>query len=192
MSRRARVLSLFAAAALAAGGLASCGDDAQESSDSVTITGAWARTSPSMVTVGASYFQITSPVDDRLVAVSVDPSIAGMVEIHETVPAEGGEGMSHGDGGDMSHGEGDDMSHGGEGMAHGDEGMAMTMREMAGGLPLPAGETVVLAPGGYHLMLMGLVEPLTVGSQIELVLNLENAGEVPLTVEVRDEAPDAG
>ena len=140
MTRHRRTVSFLAAALAATAGLVACGDDAPDTSaSSVEIVGAWARTSPMMVSVGAAYFQITSPVDDRLVAVSVDPSVAGTVEIHETVAADGGD-------------HGDDMSHG--------DDMAMTMREMADGLPLPAGETVALAPGGYHLMLMELVEPL--------------------------------
>lgn len=174
MTRHRRTVS-FLAAALASAGLLACSDDNPDTSaNSVEIVGAWARTSPMMVNVGAAYFQITSPVDDRLVAVSVDPSVAGMVEIHETVPAHG-EDTAHGE--DMTHGDGD--------------GAAMTMREMANGLPLPAGETVPLEPGGYHLMLMELVEPLEVGDTVELVLSLETAGEVPVTVEVRDEAPAA-
>ncbi|RUZ41237.1 copper chaperone PCu(A)C, partial [Mesorhizobium sp. M7A.F.Ca.US.003.02.1.1] len=32
----------------------------------------------------------------------------------------------------------------------------MTMRPVAGGLEIPAGGKVTLAPGGYHLMFMGL------------------------------------
>jgi len=43
-----------------------------------------------------------------------------------------------------------------------------------------------------HLMLMDLVEPLAVGEQFELTLTLERAGAVPVSVEVRDEAPSAG
>jgi copper(I)-binding protein len=41
-------------------------------------------------------------------------------------------------------------------------------------------------------MLMELAEPLELGDTVELVLTLEAAGEVPVTVEVRDEAPTAG
>ncbi len=32
----------------------------------------------------------------------------------------------------------------------------MMMRELAAGLPLPAGQAVALAPGGNHIMLMGV------------------------------------
>lgn len=68
----------------------------------------------------------------------------------------------------------------------------MTMREMVDGLGLPAGSTVSLRPGGHHLMLMDLAAPLLEGARFDLVLILEQAGEVPVTVEVRDEAPGAG
>jgi periplasmic copper chaperone A len=160
MFRRFRCLSLVAGAALALGATA-CSDDPPTVSASVQVSGAWARTSPMMVSVGAAYFQITSPVDDRLVAAAVDPSIAAMVEIHETVHSE--------------------QDH-----------STMTMREMTDGLPLPAGDTVSLEPGGYHVMLMELAEPLAVGDTFDLVLTLETAGDVPVTVEVRDSAPAMG
>ncbi len=176
MNRATRSLMLVPALAVAVIGAASCSEDSGDdggtapSTSTVQVESAWARTSPMMVSVGAAYFAITSTADDRLVSVSVDPSIAARVEIHETVPADG----------EMSHGDGE-MDHG--------AGTAMTMREMADGLPLPAADTVVLKPGGYHLMLMDLVEPLAVGEQFELTLNLEQAGAVPVSVEVRDEAP---
>jgi copper(I)-binding protein len=57
----------------------------------IAVEGAWARTSPMMAEMGAAYFTITSPVDDELVSASVDPSVAGMVEIHETKENEAGE-----------------------------------------------------------------------------------------------------
>ena len=36
----------------------------------------------------------------------------------------------------------------------------MTMRALPDGLPLPAGKRVALKPGGHHLMLLGLKQPL--------------------------------
>jgi periplasmic copper chaperone A len=94
---------------------------------------------------------------------------------------------------DMADDMGDDMSDDGE-MDDGDGGMdsgemAMTMRELVGGLPLPAGETVMLAPGGYHIMLIDLVEPLETGDEFELTLDFENADDVTLNVEVAESAP---
>jgi len=42
-------------------------------------------------------------------------------------------------------------------------------------LPLPAGKTVSLKPGSYHVMLMGLKEPLPVDSHVQLTLIFEDA-----------------
>lgn len=56
-------------------------------------------------------------------------------------------------------------------------------------IPVPAGETVNLQPGGYHIMLMDLAAPLEVGSTIEVTLTFENAGDVKVEAEVRDSAP---
>lgn len=49
---------------------------------------------------------------------------------------------------------------------------------------VPAGETVTLAPGGYHAMLMGLAAPLKKGDSFPLTLTFEKAGEVTVNVEV--------
>jgi len=61
----------------------------------------------------------------------------------------------------------------------------MRMREMQG-LELPAGKTVMLAPGGLHLMLTGLKAPLKLGDKLALKLRFEKAGEVEVTVNVED------
>jgi copper(I)-binding protein len=52
-------------------------------------------------------------------------------------------------------------------------------------LDIPAGETVRLEPGGYHLMLMGLTAELAVGGTIELTLVFERAGSVVVQAEIR-------
>lgn len=54
-------------------------------------------------------------------------------------------------------------------------------------IDLPAGETVMLAPGGYHIMLMNLPQPLASGALFDVTLTFANAGEEVVTVEVRDE-----
>lgn len=65
---------------------------APERGEEVVIEGAWARTSPMMATNGAAYMVITSPVDDRLLAASVDASIAAQAEVHETSMNDDGSG----------------------------------------------------------------------------------------------------
>lgn len=60
-------------------------------------------------------------------------------------------------------------------------------------VPLPAGQKVQLAPGGYHGMLMGLTTALKAGDTFPMTLTFEKAGDVTVTVEVlplRAEGPD--
>ena len=56
----------------------------------------------------------------------------------------------------------------------------MRMRQVEGGIDLPAGKTMHLAPGGYHVMLIGLNAPLTANSIFEITLVFRNAGEKTL------------
>jgi copper(I)-binding protein len=60
-----------------------------------------------------------------------------------------------------------------------------TVTEEAVLLEVPAGGTVTLAPGGYHLMIMGLTKTLEVGGKLELDLVFEHAGKVVVQAEVR-------
>jgi copper(I)-binding protein len=57
------------------------------------------------------------------------------------------------------------------------------------GLDLPAGRTVKLAPGGYHVMMQNLRQPLKAGDRVPLKLTFEMADKtretLDLTVEVR-------
>jgi periplasmic copper chaperone A len=61
----------------------------------------------------------------------------------------------------------------------------MQMRQLAHGLPIPAGKTVVLKPGSYHVMLIGLKQPLTAGESFPLTLTFEKAGNISVTVPVQ-------
>lgn len=54
------------------------------------------------------------------------------------------------------------------------------------GLEVPAGGEVVLAPSGFHAMLVKLVEPLEVGDVVEATLEFEHAGTVLIEVPVTD------
>ena len=58
-------------------------------------------------------------------------------------------------------------------------------------IPLPAGETVTFAPGGLHVMFMGLGgDPFEIGEEIPATLVLERAGrlEIVFTVSETDAA----
>lgn len=61
----------------------------------------------------------------------------------------------------------------------------MTMRALTDGLPIPAGGEVRLAPGGLHLMLIGIREPLMAGQTLPLELRFEKAGAVTIELTVR-------
>lgn len=59
------------------------------------------------------------------------------------------------------------------------------MTEVEGGLPIPSGEAVVLAPGGFHLMFTGLTRPFAEGDSVAVTLVFERAGRVDLSLAVR-------
>lgn len=61
----------------------------------------------------------------------------------------------------------------------------MRMRELANGLAIPAGGSVTLKPGGYHVMLIGLKKPLTADETFSLTLTFEKAGNISITVPVQ-------
>ncbi len=61
----------------------------------------------------------------------------------------------------------------------------MRMVHLPDGLEVPAGETVVLQPQSYHLMIIGLGEVLEAGATVPLVLEFEHAGEIEATAEIR-------
>jgi len=54
----------------------------------------------------------------------------------------------------------------------------MKMRPVAGGLEIKPGQTVTLKPGGYHLMLMGIKQPLKQGEHFKVTLEFAKAGKV--------------
>ena len=53
----------------------------------------------------------------------------------------------------------------------------MKMRQVEGGIDLLPGKTIHLAPGGFHVMLIGLNAPLTANSMFEMTLVFQNAGK---------------
>ncbi len=64
-------------------------------------------------------------------------------------------------------------------MSHG----VMDMEPVTGGLALPPGHAVALAPNGYHLMLTGLKGGLQAGERYPLTLRFAHAK--PMTIQVR-------
>ena len=185
--RSRALLSLTLAGGLVLGA-AACGDSDDETAatttaaaEGIAVSDAWCRTSPAMTTAGACYLQIEngSGEADALVAASVPSSVAARAELHETAMAEGSDAtMGIGEGSDttMGMGEGSGTTMGGTGM------MTMTPVDR---IELPAGETVSLEPGGYHVMLLELAVPLEAGSTVTLTLSFERAPEQTVDAEVR-------
>ena len=60
----------------------------------------------------------------------------------------------------------------------------MTMRPLAAGLDIPAGATVSLKPGSFHIMMMGLKKPFAVGDVIQATLHFEKAGTIAVEFKV--------
>lgn len=61
----------------------------------------------------------------------------------------------------------------------------MTGMSMLDNLPVPAGATVRLEPGGTHVMIGNLAQPLVIGRTVELRLVFEHAGEIVVPVAIR-------
>ena len=61
----------------------------------------------------------------------------------------------------------------------------MRMRPLDNGLVIAPGQTVVLAPGGYHMMFLDLAASLKQGDKIKGTLAFEKAGTVEVEFAVR-------
>lgn len=60
----------------------------------------------------------------------------------------------------------------------------MSMKEITGGVELVKGQRVAFAPGGKHIMLLGLEKPLKAGMRFPAVLTFKHAGKVKTEVSV--------
>lgn len=65
-------------------------------------------------------------------------------------------------------------------------GGGMMMQEKEDGFVIPGGGDLVLEPGGNHIMLMNLTEPITTGQEIVLTLELGDGTEQEVTISARD------
>lgn len=121
----------------------------------ITVAHPYAFATAGAAPVGGGYMQIANSgtVDDVLVAVTVAPEVAGMVQLHQMTMADG----------------------------------VMSMSQLAGGIPIPAGATVTLESGGLHVMFMRLAQGLPEGARIEATLTFAIAGDMDMefTVEPR-------
>jgi copper(I)-binding protein len=124
----------------------------------MSVTGAWARETPPGTMTTAAYMTIANGTgtDDALVSASTP---VGMAQIHEV----------------MAVGSADPMSS---------EAPMMGMQQIEK-LPIPAGGSVELKPGSFHIMIMDVKEPLKAGSTIEVTLTFEKAPPITVTAQVR-------
>jgi len=67
----------------------------------------------------------------------------------------------------------------------------MTMKEVSGGIEIPAGQTVELAPGGLHVMFKDVTTPTKEGDKIKAVLSFEKAGQIEVEFKVGPANPGA-
>jgi copper(I)-binding protein len=167
-----RVLARLAPIAIVALLVAACSGG----SGGIKTSDAWARTSPMVAGAGAAYMVIenTGSATDFLLGGSSD--VAKAVEVHETVAIESVAPME-------STGMGAESPMASGGTAPG--GSMMGMQKMDR-LEIPAGGSVELKPGSYHLMLIDLTRELKAGEKIDLTLKFEKAGDVKVTAEVRE------
>jgi len=65
------------------------------------------------------------------------------------------------------------------------DGNVMRMRELAKGLEIPPGATVMLKPGSYHIMFMELKAPFAKDAKVPMTLVFEKAGSIDIQLDVQ-------
>jgi periplasmic copper chaperone A len=176
ISRTSRVVTRLAPIALSALLIAACSGAA----GGIRVSEPWARTSPMVAGAGAAYMVIENKASAADFLLGGSSDVAKAVEVHETVAIPEGSAApmeSTGTGGMESPA----ASPGGMGTG----GSMMGMQKMDR-LEIPAGGSVELKPGSYHIMLIGLTRELKAGEKIDITLKFEKAGDVKVTAEVRE------
>ena len=62
----------------------------------------------------------------------------------------------------------------------------MVMQKKPDGFVVPAGGSIELAPGGNHMMLMGLTGPLAAGDETAFILTLDDGSSLEFSAPVKD------
>jgi copper(I)-binding protein len=143
--------------------MSACGPPS--AADELAAQGAWARPTPAGATNGVVYLSVTSDVDDEIIGAVVPPTIALRAELHETM-TDAGAGGHHGGG----------------------DGATMSMGEVER-VSIGAGSTVEFEPGGNHVMLVGIAEPLERGETFTLQLMMSSGRTIETDVAVADNPP---
>ena len=135
----------------------------------LTVKDAWAR--PALAgNNSAVYFVIDNPTNEDDTLLSVASNVSSIAEMHMTMAVQGEQNMET------------DMEHDMESMPQG-EVMTMVKQE---NVPVPKRGEVTFAPGGLHVMLIGVNGELIEGDRIEVTLNFEKAGPMTLQVPVTE------
>jgi len=173
VSRTARFGGLLAAALLVAFVVVGCSSGG---SASIKVTEPWARASSAIASAGAAYMTIENSGSAADALIGASSPAAATVEVHETVAIEGAMPSAS-----DAMGAPSPMPAASANTSGGMMGMQPVAR-----LEIPAGGSVELKPGSYHIMLIGLKQDLKPGDTIEITLKFEKAGDVKVSAAVRE------
>ncbi len=70
-------------------------------------------------------------------------------------------------------------------------GGVMKMERQDAGVPIPAGKAVAFAPGGYHVMFLGLTKPTKLGDKLPATLVFKSGAKLKVEFQVAAAAPGA-
>ncbi|RMF35237.1 MAG: copper chaperone PCu(A)C [Chloroflexi bacterium] len=157
------------------GGLVACGSSAP-AGPQIRAEDVWAR--PAVMTGGAGGMEMDKSGGAGEGGMGMGKGMAGTGAVYMTLVNEGREA-------DRLIGAQTDVADVVEIHETKMEGDVMKMQPVAGGLEVPARGQVVLKPGGYHVMLIGLHRDLEVGDRFSLTLKFEKSGTMTVEVEVR-------
>lgn len=62
----------------------------------------------------------------------------------------------------------------------------MVMQPIEGGFTIPAGGMLMLEPGGNHIMIMGVTEPILAGDDVTVTLTLDDGSTLEFTAPAKD------
>jgi len=159
-----RSLAVLASIALVGSLLAACSGAATTAPGGLTVEGAWARNAPKTAGAGAAYLVLKNAGSDADALIGASSPVSATAEVHETYVVES------------------PMVSAAPGAS---VGTVMGMRPIAR-IEIPAGGSIELKPGGFHVMLMDLKQEIKAGESIELTLQFEKAGPITVKAEVRE------
>ncbi len=162
-----RGLGLGVVALAASALLAACAGGSDAAPPELAATGAWSRPTPATADEAVAYLTVRTDVADELVGASVPDSVAAAVELHQTTGSSGGGAHQHGGAAD---------------------GGTVTMAQVER-FELDPAEPLTFEPGGNHVMLVGLTEPLEAGDSFELTLELASGRTLEVEVPVQVNPP---